>query len=69
MHRIAAADPALNSVHNKAPGSDALKKNHEAGQVVLPYLEEELQPKRMPAWLLAIFVAFVLGALLFPFYA
>jgi len=47
-----------------------LKKNHEAaGHIVLPYLEEELQPKRIPAWLTVLFLAFVLGALLFPFYA
>jgi hypothetical protein len=46
-----------------------LKKNNEAGRLVLPYLEKELQPKRIPAWALAMFIAFVLGALLFPFYA
>ena len=50
-------------------GSDELKKNHEVGRLVLPYLEEELQPKRIPAWLTALFIAFALGALLFPFYA
>lgn len=46
-----------------------MKKNYEAGQLVLPYLEKELQPKRIPAWLTVLFLAFVLGALLFPFYA
>lgn len=46
-----------------------MKKNHEAGHLVLPYLEEELQPRRIPAWLMVLFLAFVLGALLFPFYA
>lgn len=35
---------------------------------MLPYLEEELQPRRIPAWLLPTFIAFVLSALLFPFY-
>jgi hypothetical protein len=46
-----------------------VKKNHEAGHVVLPYLEEELHSKRVPAWALLLFIVFVLGALLFPFYA
>lgn len=50
-------------------GRNKLKKNDEAGRLVLPYLEEELQPRRIPLWLTALFVAFVLGALLFPFYA
>lgn len=46
-----------------------MKKNPEAGHLVLPYLDEELQPKRIPAWLAVLFLAFVLSALLFPFYA
>jgi hypothetical protein len=46
-----------------------VKKNREAGQIVLPYLEEELQSKRVPSWALLLFIAFVLAALLFPFYA
>lgn len=46
-----------------------MKKNHEAGRLVLPYLEEDLQPRRIPVWLRALFIAFALGALLFPFYA
>jgi hypothetical protein len=46
-----------------------MEKNKRADHLVLPYLEEELQPKRIPPWVLAIFIAFVLGALLFPFYA
>ena len=50
-------------------GSNALKKHHEVVHGVLPYLEEELQPKGVPGWLIALFIAFVLGALLFPLYA
>ena len=46
-----------------------MKKNHDEGRLVLPYLEKELQPRRIPAWLAALFIAFVLSALLFPFYA
>lgn len=46
-----------------------MKKNNRSDHLVLPYLEKELQPKRIPSWALAVFIAFVLGALLFPFYA
>jgi hypothetical protein len=46
-----------------------LKNHRDAGHLVLPYLEKELQPRRIPAWLVVLFLAFVLGALLFPFYA
>jgi hypothetical protein len=46
-----------------------MEKNNEAGRLVLPYLEKELQPQRIPAWALAMLIAFVLDALLFPFYA
>jgi len=46
-----------------------MKKNNEPGRVVLPYLDEEIQPKRIPAWVVLAFIVLVFTVLLFPFYA
>ncbi len=59
----------INKISESFWGVIRLEKNKEAGSLVLPYLEEELQPKRLPTWMLVASIAFGLGALLFPFYA
>lgn len=46
-----------------------MKKNKEPGRLTLPYLEEEIQPRRIPAWVVITFTVFVFSVLLFPFYA
>lgn len=47
-----------------------MKKNEKSNRLlVLRYSEEEMQSKRIPPWMIIIFMLFALGALLFPFYA